>query len=471
MRPRFLVLTALFSFLAWRGAQATEVHGTGELGLWYLQNNVADSAAFVADDNVGVSYVEKRYTLANFGLRLEALDLLNGGENPKLNTRFKGRLLWNVGEHGTSLGVPDKTRQQIDEFSAEIAGIGEGVDLWVGRQTLYEAGGIGVDGVRGIYHVSKTLNVGAYGGLSNDPRNLTGYIGPSYKSGLFSARFQSGGAYISQQSERLKVDAAFNAELFKAKMNRLTLFSQAVYQLNPVWGFSALTTIGVAGDRGLKSVAGVLTSRPMPRITNTLSFSRYATLVYRESTSSAILVPAGIDAALVGGNDVSTSSYNSGREHLQIRVLDRNYIFGAFQFTRRTFDGQNQLKYTAGYRDPTLFGSTFDLRLQTDVIDNYRGFSTVFDTLLGKEFLDGALRLEGGATFYANERDLYVGNLFAQSAGEVEKEYSLRFNLYCLAGQKISWFLNYALHNEKDVANNRQKVRTHDLYVATNFRF
>ncbi|MFH1263338.1 MAG: hypothetical protein V1495_07865 [Pseudomonadota bacterium] len=442
-------------------AGATEVHGGGELGFWYLQNDVSDAAGFQLDDGYGAIYVQRRYMLGNLHLKLDALDLGNGS-NTKYNTHFDGRVLWNINHHADSLAIPDRTRQQVDELSLEAAGIGERTDLWLGRQTLYEAGGVGVDGARVIYHLSDQLGFGVYGGLANDPRNFTGYIGPAYRSRPFSSHFETGGLFLSQKSERLRLDAAVNAGFYKAKIDRLAVYSQAVYQLNPTWTFSGMADLGVAGDRGIKGVSAFVTTRVTSRITNTASFLRFTTLRYKESNVSAIPVPAGIDASLVRGADVVTSSYNSGRDQVQIRILDRNYIFGGFQVTRRTFDDANQFKYTAGYRDPTLFGSTFDLRLQTDVIDNYRGFNTALDTLLGKEFSDGKVRLEGGATFYANERNL---------ASEVGKDRSYRFNVFYLPTKTFSWLINYALHEERDVVNGSQRIRVHDLYFSSAFRF
>jgi hypothetical protein len=441
-------------------AEATEVRGGGELGFWYLQNDVSGAAGFQLDDGYGATYVQRRYMLGNLHLKMDALDL-GDGSSTKYNTHFDGRVLWNINHHADSLAIPDRTRQQVDELSLEAAGIGERTDLWLGRQTLYEAGGVGVDGARVIYHLSDQLGFGVYGGLSNDPRNLTGYIGPVYRWQPFSSHFETGGLFVSQKGERFKLDAAVNAELYKAKIDRLAVYSQAVYQLNPTWAFSGMADLGVAGDRGIKSLSVYVTTRMTSRVTNTLSFFRFASFRYKESSVSAIPVPAGIDASLVRGADVVTSSYNSGRDQIQIRILDRNYIFGGFQVTRRTFDDSNQFKYTAGYRDPTLFGSTFDLRLQTDVIDNYRGFNTAFDSVLGKEFSDGRIRLEGGATFYANERNL---------ASEVEKERSYRFTFFYLPTKTLSWLVNYALHEERDAVNGSQRVRVHDLYISSAFR-
>lgn len=466
-----LLLLALVTLLSFSGSEAAELHGNGNFGFWYVGNNVSNGNGFLVDDGYGSTYVQNHYMLANLGLRLDAKNILERASGLKLHAHVKGRLLWNLGKNSYALAIPDKTRQQIDDFSLELVGVASSLDLWFGRQTLYEAGGVGVDGVRAIYHLSPELGLGVYGGLTNDPRNLTGYIGPAYRSRLFSSDFQAAGAYLTNRTDRFMLDAALNAQLYKAKLDRFTLFTQSTYRLTPNWTLSGIIDFGLAGDTGLKRAQAMVISRPTSRVTNTLSFTRFVSLRYKESDASAIPVPSGVDATLVNGNEVETSSYNIGREHIQIRIFNRNFIFAAFQFARRTFDNKNQLKYTAGYRDPRLFGSSFDLRFQTDVIDNYRGFNTLFDTIVGREFLDGRLRLEGGVTYYANERDQYVGNSFVAHQSEVEKEYSLRFNLYGYATKKISWVLNYALHNEKDLAQNRQKIRIHDLYVGSNFRF
>jgi hypothetical protein len=453
---------ALFLMLLSMGAEAADLRGGADLGFWFLSGNFSDAPGVPVDDGYGSTYLQDRYTLGNLGLRLDVLNLTDRSEGMQLNARTKGRILWNPEGKGHTLGFEERTRQQIDELSLEWSGLAGAFDLWIGRQTIYEAGGAGVDGLRGVYHLTKEVDLALYGGVTNDPRNLTGYIGPTYRSKLFSSRFPSGGMYATGRFERVRFDSALNAQMYRDRLDRLSLFSQASWQANAVWSFSGSTEIGLAGVRGINGLTAAITTRPTGRITNTLSFSRFASLRYRDSDLSAIPVPADVDAARVNGGEVDISSYNSGREHLQVRIFDRNYLYGAFQFTRRTFDKRNQRKYTAGYRDPELFGTTFDLRLQTDVIDNYLGFHTVLDGSLGKEFRDGRFRIEGGATLYANEEDPYAN---------VEKEYSLGLQFFAFTTARISWSASYFLHFEKDLLDDRRDLRIHDLYVSTNIRF
>ncbi len=458
--------------LLYSGANlATEIDGSADLGFWFVANNLSQNSRFLANDGVGDSFVEDRYTLLNLGLNVKAQDLFRASLNSKTNGYLKGRGLINIEEKGYTLGTPNRSRYQVDELALEFQKVVPQLDLWLGRQTLYEVSGVSFDGLRALYHLGTTFDLAVYGGLGTDPRTLTGYIGPSYKSYPFTGKFQSVGIYTSHRGQKIRTDLAFHADLFKAKLDRGYIFSQAIYDATSKWTFSALINYGVLEDIGIKSIQANAISRPTSRVTNTLSFSRYGALVYKESGASVIPVPNQIDEDLVGEEKVNTTSYNSIRDHLMLRVFDRNYVFGAFQFSRRTFDDQNQMKYTAGYRDPDLLGSTFDLRLQTDLIDNYRGFNSVFDALLGKEFSSGALRIEAGGSFYGNERDDLLDNEPTPNPRQTEKEYTLRSNLYYVTTQKVSWLLNYALHNEIDATNQDQKVRSHEVYLATNIRF
>jgi hypothetical protein len=317
--------------------------------------------------------------------------------------------------------------------------------------------------------------VGVYGGFSNDPRNLTGYIGPSYERNPFSLRHRAAGFYYDLKGEKLRADAGIHAALFKGGLDRLSLLTQASYALDSVWTFGTLVHFGIAGDSGLKATQAVITSRPTNRVTNTFSFSRYVTWVFDKSNASAIPVPSSLlsNTSLIGvvGSDVRTASYNTLRNHVMVRIFDRNYLFGALQFSRRTFDGENQWKYTAGYRDPHLFGTSFDLRFQTDVFDNYRGFTTLFDAMLGREFLEGRFRMEAGGSFSATERDRLLNNVIVAPQAEGEKESALRFNVYYVAKNRVNWTLSYALYQERDVLNNDVRVRTHEVYLANNIRF
>jgi hypothetical protein len=298
---------------------------------------------------------------------------------------------------------------------------------------------------------------------------LTGYIGPAYRTNPFTADFQTFGSYVTFRGDRFKTDSSFYANLFKGKMDRAVVYTQNFYQPNSVWSFSALLQGNLAGRKALENTYITAAARPTSRITNTVSFGRYQSWFYDESNASAIPVPTGISTTPVG-TEVTAASYNTAREHVMFRIFERNYIFGAFQFSRRTFDDLNQFKYTVGYRDPTLFGSTYDLKFQTDLIDNYRGFNTAFDTLLGKDMSGGEFRLEGGFTYFANERDVYQ-SLQPTGVRQTEKEYAARFNMYFTPFRELSWILNYALYFETDATNTDQKVRTHEVYGAAKIRF
>jgi hypothetical protein len=468
MRLALLLLGSVLSAVS--SARATETHGSADIGIWYLQSNIKGNS-LIADDGYGENYIFDRYSLANIGLKLDALDLTSANSSSPLNAHFKGRFFYRLTDGQYTLGFPNRARGEIDELNVEAKRVADSLDLWFGRQLVFEAGGALFDGVRGIYHVNDRIDVALFGGLDADPRQLIGYIGPAYEEKPFSTDFQTGGIYTTYRGDQFKSDSSLRTSMFKGKLDRLALYTQASYQYDSVWNFAGSFDADIAGKPAIRTFTTFVTSRPVPWVTNTLSFMRWRTLAFKESNVSAIPVPLGVDPVPVGGTEINPSSYNSVRDHIQFRVAQRNYIFTAFQFTRRTFDNLNQYKYTFGYRDPKLFNSTYDLRAQTDLIDNFRGFNTAFDLIVGKEWREGVVRLEGGGTAYANERDIYVGyDADPSQPRQTEKEFSLRLNAYYNPNRTVSWLLNYALHHESDFINS-QKINTHEVYLATGFRF
>ncbi len=478
MKPGFIQAKSLFSCLFLVGvlgfatnSRAAELSGNIQLGLWYLQNNISSVSGFLPDDQYGSSYIHDHYALMNWRTRAQVKNLLGSSTRSRLNAHVDGRILINLLNDDYAFGVPNRTRQQIDEMAFEWSEVSTDLDLWVGRQTLYPAGGNSLDGARLIYGITPDLDLALYGGLGNDPRNLTGYIGPAYRSNPFTGDFYSAGAYASYRTEALRSDSAFNLLLFKGDIDRATLFQQVSYRYSAFWTFSGYVEVGVAGDVGLPKTQVNVIARPEPWVTNTLSYSRFRSLVYNQSAVSATPVPAGIDASLVGGNDVSTSTYQSVRDHVRFKVWGRKFFFAALEFARRGFDDENRFKYTAGYRDPSIAGSDFDFRLQGDVIDNFRGFNWAIDGLLGKDFDQGKVRAEIGGTFYTNERQQFLNNQVVSGVEESEREFSVRLNGYYTPIKKLSLFLNYSLHQETDVVNLEQKIWTHELYLQSYYKF
>ncbi len=473
MRGKNFLLFLLIASFPFLTARASDVSGYGDIGIWGVFNNLSDNPLFQADDRVGKSYVNSRYSLLNVGLKLDGKDIFDSQGETKWNTHIKGRGLFALEDTQYTLAPGDRTRQELDELNLEALILGGDASIWFGRQQIFEAGGVTFDGLRGVYHYSEKWDLGLFGGLGADPRNLTGYIGPMYRQNPFTLDFQTMGLYSSYRAGTFKIDSSINGNIYKQHLDQFLLYSQAIYQLNSVWNFSGSMLADLAsGQMGFRWFQANISARPTSRVTNTLSFDRYMALIYKASDASAIPVIPGVDATLVGGTQVSESTVNTVRGESQVRIFARNYIFGSVEYSRETFDDLDRLKYTAGYRDPALFGTPTDIRIQMDVFEGYRGFYTGFDGLIGHDFSQGLFRLEGGGTFYSNERDVYFNNVpMNPLIRQTEKEYAMRLNGFYNPSAKVTWMLNYALYFENDATNQDQGVNVHEIYLASHFRF
>jgi hypothetical protein len=461
-------LSSAFLILISSIAQATDVQGYLNTGVWYLKNDLASNPAYISADNYGQSYVQGDFALFNANLTLDALHMNDPGSDVDIGIHLKGRALYNLLDHDYTLAPNDKYRYQLDETNVQFAF--RNADLWVGRHTVYEAGGIGVDGATALFHKSDRFGFGIYAGLGNDPRTLTGYIGPTYKTVPFNSDFYAGGLFTRIHAEKFQMDIGANTLVFNRKVDRSNFFTQFFWNAKPSWSYFGMLDIGFMGDKGLqKGMLGVNT-KITPKLTNRFSFSEFRSIFYSQSDASGIPVPTGLNPTFVVGTNVNTSEYYTGRDEIQIR-FDQNYVFTGLEFARRTFDHQNRAKYLLGYFDPSIFGSEYDFRIETDIIDNYVSFNSSIDMMVGRDFANNKFRAEVGETLYANERDLYEGGVFVNSKGQVEKETTARANLQYSPTHTLAFFLNYAYYKEIDVYNLNQAVHTHEVYLSSNIRF
>jgi hypothetical protein len=449
-------------------AHAAEVQGYLNTGVWYLKNNAASNPNFVLSDGYGQNYVQGNFALLNANLTMDVIKLSDPSSNVQTSLHLKARGLYDLLDRTYSLAPDDKYRYQLDETNVQFT-MG-GTNLWIGRHTVYEAGGIGVDGVTALFDTSEHFGIGLFGGLGNDPRTLTGYIGPAYRTTPFNADFYTGGVFTKYHNETFQMDTGVNTLLFKKKVDRSNLYTQLLWSATPSWMFSVLLDAGFMGQKGLQRGMLGITTKITPSLTNRLYISQFRSLFFKESNVSAIPVPGDLNPTFIVGTDVDTSEYYSARDEVQIK-FDRNYIFTGLEFARRTYDDQNRVKYTLGYFDPEIFGSEFDFRIQTDVIKNYVSFNSSIDVMIGRDFANEKFRAEGGGTFYANERDLFENGVFVNSKGQIEKETTGRVNLIFNATHALSLFANYSFYKEVDVFNANQSVNTHEIYFSTNVRF
>lgn len=456
------VRIAIFAALSFLCADAAEWSGGLDLGYWYLKNNISSGSSVIRDDGIGNILIDDSYSLFIFNFRAK-------GEEVFTSTNFHvdARSLLNPFDNRYSLGA-DQDRLDIRQFAFEIRG--DSVDVWAGRQRILEAGNIGVDGLRTVLHMNEATDLAFYGGIGNNPRNYTGYIGPFYEGNPFTIKLQTAGAYVSTRLKDFQFDAAFNSLFFEFKPDRVFLFTQALYHVNPKWSLSGAMQFSFKGYTGFETLQTSVITRPTKKFTNTLSFYRFVALLYAESSASVIPPIIFSDPALVGGTNLNTTSYYSVRDHFMLNVMSSNYVFGAVEFSKRGFDDRTRVKYTAGFRDPALFNSEWDLRVQTDLIQNYRGFNSVLDFLIGKEFSEGRFRIDTGVTLFSNERDDFSGNLPSADPRQTDEEYTLRFMATWIQTAKVAWNAHYNYHHEVDATNLNQDVNTHEFFIMSNFR-
>lgn len=462
MRLKFIFF-AILLLLASSGYSA-DWNGGVDLGFWYIRNNLSDNPLLLQNDGIGETYIDDSYRL--FILNARGVGL--GVFSKNTNFHFDMRSLLNPFDDRYTFGV---AQNRFDVRQLAIETRNDNFDLWWGRQRILEAGNVGLDGVRTVIHTSPTMDVGVYGGLGSNPRNYTGYIGPYYEKNPINLKLQAFGAYLSHRQDHFSIDAALNTLFFKFKPDRLFFFTQAMYKINPVWSLSGVMQASFNDYKGFETLQASVITRPSKKWNNTLSFYRFVTLSYKESRASAIPVGPVIDPDIIGGVLLNTTSYYSVRDHIMVHVMNSNYIFAAIEYSKRTFDDLSRMKYTAGFRDPELFNSSWDLRVQTDLIQNYRGFNSMVDFLVGKEFLSGKTRLDFGATLFSNERDIYVDYVNSGLTRQSDEEYRLRILGTWLQTQKLMWNASYAYNHEVDATNNNQDVNFHEFFLMTNVRF
>ncbi len=459
--------TYFFAILFIPSVQAVEIQGYLNTGVWYLKNNVASDANYVFNDSYGQSYVQGNFAMLNANLNMDIIKLEDPSSSVTKSIHLKALGLYDLLDHPYSLAPEDPYRYQFDEANVQLGF--KKVDLWIGRHTIYESGGIGVDGMTALFETSEHSGVGLFAGLGNDPRTLTGYIGPTYRTTPFNADFYTGGVFTKMHTDTFQWDTGINTLLFKKKVDRSNVFTQLLWIATPSWTFSTILDAGFLGQKGLQRGLLGITTKVTPKLTNRFYVSQFRSLYFKESNISAIPAPSGLDPSFIIGTGVNTSEYYSVRDEVQLR-FNQNYIFTGFEYARRTFDDQNRAKYTMGYFDPEIFGSEFDFRIQADMIKNYVSFNSDIDLMLGRDFANEKLRAEVGGTFYANERDLFQNGVFVNSKGQIEKETTARANLVLNVSHAISLFANYAFYKETDVFNLDQHINTHEIYFSTNFR-
>lgn len=463
LRSRALQIGFIFAFLSLEATHATEWTGGLDLGFWHVRNNLLDNSRILENDGVDKVIIDKTFSSVILNLRAEGQNVFDA-----TNFHIDARSVLNPLGNRYTVGA-DQNRYDIRQFALEFEH--DTYDLWVGRQRILEAGNVGVDGLRTVFHLSSQTDLAFYGGIGNNPRNYTGNIGPYYEANPFTTKLQGAGTYLSTRAQKFQIDLALNALLFELKPDRIFVYSQTSYQLNSKWSVSGVAQYNLNGPSKLETLQASVITKPSKKFTNTLSAYRFVSLWYDRSGASVIPSGTVSDLTLIRGNEQNITSYYTVREHFMWNILSSNYIFGAVEYSKRSFDDLTRYKYTTGFRDPALFNSTWDLRVQTDLIQNFRGFSSIFDFMIGKDFADGVFHLDAGLSLYSNERDVFVGNVNSGNPRQTDEEYALRLIGTWMQSAKLAWNGSYTYNHEVDATNGNQDVNTHEFFVMSNIRF
>ena len=217
---RLSIILVVFQVL-W--AFAGETNGSVDLGYWYVKNNLLDQPNALADDGVGQNFLQSDYALLMMGIRLNSNDIFSNSDK-KTNFHFRTKALSNFSNSLYTQGIDDRWRFEFKEANFEFEEAFTNTDLWVGRQTILAAGAARFDGVQFLFHLNDQADLGLYGGLGQNPRSQTGYIGPDYVVDYSSFDFIHSGLYTSYRKDRLQFDLGLHSEFFEGKIDRIYHF-------------------------------------------------------------------------------------------------------------------------------------------------------------------------------------------------------------------------------------------------------
>lgn len=445
------------------------IKGSLQTGIWYLKNNVSDysdnATTYTAQDGYGNSYVQDDYMLFHARMKLDT-----GKKKDPFRMHAHGRFLYNIKDTNYTIGINERYRYQFKELNVELnEAIGKS-QIFLGRKTNYQVGGISIDGLTMIFQPKQDLDIGLYSGLGVDPRQFTGYIGPDYRENPINFDYLAGGLFTSLRKPKFQFDLAFNSLLHEFSLDRMNAFTHFMIHLHDKWSLSGLLDIGVAGDPGLIQSQAFLHTRVTSRITNQFGFHRYRSVYFDQSDASGVPVPSDLNPNFTLSTITNTSHYQTFSNHTKFK-FQKNYIFTRFSFSKRGFDDLKRRALTVGYRDPNIAKTGVHTTLKTSLIDNYKSYHAIVDLMLGIDIIPQKLEFEAGGAVSYNERQVYQNFMPVDGSVESEQESVLRANVIYQPTLKMAWYIQYRMYNQIDAVNNDQKITLHEVFLSTNLRF
>ncbi|HMQ09949.1 MAG TPA: hypothetical protein PKB05_01455 [Oligoflexia bacterium] len=447
----------------------TQFNGNLNLGYWSVTQNTLDQDNAIQTDGVGQDYLQDRYRLLMLNVRL--YQQKSSFDSKQTNFRFVGKSRFNLDQTNYTLAYNQKNRYDITELSLEYKNFFSGHDLWLGRQIVFQSGGMRFDGARLILNLNNEGQLGFFSGLGQDPRTSLGFIGSNQNNQFISTDFISLGSYYQHKNDTLNFSSSLNTLLYQGQVDRLYNFTHGTYIPNSKVTLSALLNYSFVPkslDQLLLNFYYIFSDH----LNNSLSFTRWSNIEYAASLSSQIPGQGQFTPdTYVNGDVFNDTYYTQIRDQISYSFLKSQNIFTGIELTKRSFDALNRSRYFLGYKNNALFQPSIDFRTQINFINNYKSAHVAFDFLLGKDFSDGQLRLESFFNRVKTERDVYLNNTLTSLPTENEQEYSFGGNLFWYFSKKNLLHARYQIFKEEDSLNENDKITVNDLYLGTNFKF
>ncbi|MCI5071707.1 hypothetical protein MRY82_02035 [bacterium] len=459
----------LFFKLCYAQNTDQQFNGHLNLGYWSVRQNTLDQDNALQNDGVGLDYLQDRYRLLMLDLRLYQQKTISNTK--QTNFRFVGKSRFNLDESAYSLAYNQKNRYDIRELSLEYKNLFAGHDFWLGRQIVFQSGGMRFDGARIVFNLDSSKQLGFFSGLGQDPRSNLGFIGNDQNNQLISTDFFSLGSYYQLKNDTLNFSSSFNALLYQGQIDRLYSFIHSSYTPHRRIRLSALLNFAFVPqslDQLMLNIYYIFSDQ----VNNSLSFTRWSNVEYAASQSSQIPSQGQFTPdSYVNGNVFNDTFYTQIRDQISYTFLPGQTLFTGLELTKRSFDDLNRSRYFIGYKNNALFDPSIDFKSQINFINNYKSAHVAFDVVLGKDFSDGKLRLESFFNRVRTERDVYLNNSLSTLPTENEQEYSFGGNAFWYFSRKNLLHARYQIFKEEDSLNDNDAITVNDLYVGTSFKF
>lgn len=454
-------------------ASKKQLSGQFVADYWLVRNNINDISEINSGSGSGDSALEDRYQLT--GLRSNfsyGFSPATSADRQSFLFNFDGRFFFNAQENANSFAFDDRYRYELRQFNLESrTWIPDGV-VWLGRQQMHAYGGVRFDGLRLERRFSEAITLGTYGGLIQNPRNAVGFIGQGYTNDLFTLDFVGGGVYTRYRKSQFQVDSALHLELFEGDIDRFYYFGQGS------WDLSDRHRIGGAlqyafNPQNLNYAQTYWRYRITSAWTNQLSMYHFRAIEYAASQASQISPEnSGFTPLFFVNNDIfNDSRYFQVRNQTSFSVNRYEKIYGGAEWSYRSFDARDRQRVFLGYRRAQIAGQPLSAHVLGAWINSFRSKNLSVSASAAYDLFDGRSQLEAGFAFYAMDRLNFFNNDTTGRPRISENETQYFVNYLQSLGRNVFLYAAYNLYLETESLADDARFTTHDVYVATRFRF